>query len=40
MDSVRVVYNMGVLTHFSLWGIFELGGIDTFWAQKLDKKNY
>ena len=35
MWSKEVVYNLGIFTHFCPWGIFELGGIDTFWAQEL-----
>ena len=33
--TTSVVYNLGVLTHFAPWGIFGLGGIDTFWDQKI-----
>ena len=33
--TTSVVYNLGVLTHIAPWGIFGLGGIDTFWDQKI-----
>ena len=33
------VYNLGVLTPFGHWGIFELRSIDVFWDQTLEEKN-
>ena len=35
---IEVVYNLGVLGHFSPWGILQLGNISTFWVQKLVRK--
>ena len=31
--------NLVLLTYFAPSGVFVLADIDTFWAQKLDKKN-
>ena len=39
LKMTSVVYNLGVLTHFHPKGIFGIGGISTFWDQKLEKKN-
>ena len=38
VKSSWVLYNLGLLTHFPPWSIFGLGGINTFWVQKVKQK--
>lgn len=34
-DAKLVIYNLGVLRHVSLWDIFRLAFIRTFWLKKI-----